>query len=102
MQTVHMKGRILDLSEAEGMMEKVSSNIEDGQTKLLFNLKELDYMNSSGLNVLINLLTKSRNHYGEMVLCELSDKVEKLLVTSKLHDIFKITENEAEARKLLN
>lgn len=101
-QTVRMNGRILDTSETEDMMEQVSKNIEDGQSQLIFNLKDLDYMNSSGLNILINLLTKSRNHYGEMVLCELSDNVEKLLITSKLQNIFKIAENEAEAKKLLN
>ncbi|MAY82844.1 MAG: hypothetical protein CMP59_01795 [Flavobacteriales bacterium] len=100
--TVKPKGRILDISEAEDMIQEVGEKIEAGSNKLLFNLKELDYMNSAGLNMLINLLTKSRNNYGEMVLCELSDSVSKLLVTSKLQNIFSIEENEADAIKKLN
>jgi len=99
---VKPKGRILDISEADALMKEVGEKIEAGSNKLLFNLKELEYMNSAGLNMLINLMTKSRNHYGEMVLCELSDPVSKLLVTSKLQNIFKIEESEAEALKKLN
>ena len=87
--TVKPKGRILDISEAEGLMSEVGEKIEAGSNKILFNLKNLEYMNSAGLNMLINLLTKSRNHSGEMILCELSDSVSKLLVTSKLNNIFR-------------
>ena len=98
---VSLKGRILDRSEAEKMMEEVSKNIDDGKTKLIFNFEELDYMNSAGLNVLITLLTKSRNNYGEMALCNLSDKVRNLLVTSKLQNIFKIVDSEEAAREIV-
>jgi anti-anti-sigma factor len=100
--TVKPKGRILDISEAEGLIKEVGEKIESGSNKLIFNMKDLEYMNSAGLNMLINLLTKSRNHSGEMVLCELSDSVSKLMITSKLQNIFSIEENEAEAIKKLN
>ena len=96
-----MKGRILDRSEAEEMMEKVSKNINEGKNRLIFNLEELDYMNSAGLNVLITLLTKSRNNYGEMVLMNLSDKVRNLLVTSKLQNIFKIVDSIEAAKEIV-
>jgi len=101
LQMVSLKGRILDRSEAEKMMEEVSKNIDDGKTKLIFNFEKLDYMNSAGLNVLITLLTKSRNNYGEMALCNLSDKVRNLLVTSKLQNIFKIVDSEEAAREIV-
>ena len=100
-QMIYPEGRILDRSEAEKMMDEISANVDDGKTKLIFNFEKLDYMNSAGLNVLITLLTKSRNNYGEMVLCNLSDKVRKLLVTSKLQNIFKILESEEAARELV-
>lgn len=100
--TVKPKGRILDISEAEGLINEVDQKIAAGNNKLLFNMKDLEYMNSAGLNMLINLLTKSRNHSGEMVLCELSDSVSKLMITSKLQNIFDIATDEAEAIKKLN
>ncbi len=100
-QLVSLKGRILDRSEADKMLAETSKNIDDGKTDLIFNFEELDYMNSAGLNVLITLLTKSRNSYGDMVLYNLSDKVMNLLVTSKLQNIFKIVENEDAAREIV-
>jgi anti-sigma B factor antagonist len=102
LQIVQMEGRILDRSEADTMMDEVSKNIEEGKNKLIFNFDGLDYMNSAGLNVLITILTKSRNHYGEMVLCNLSEKVRNLLVTSKLQNIFKLVDTEVDAREKLN
>ena len=100
--TIRPKGRILDISEAEELINEVGAKIEAGNNKLLFNMKALEYMNSAGLNMLINLLTKSRNHSGEMVLCELSNSVNKLLITSKLQNIFEIEAKEADAIKKLN
>lgn len=100
-QLIYPKGRILDRSEAEKMIEEVSKNIDEGKNKLVFNFGELDYMNSAGLNVLITLLTKSRNNYGEMALCNLSDKVRNLLITSKLQNIFKILDSEEEVREII-
>lgn len=102
LQLIKLKGRILDSSEADQMMKEVSENIEEGKNRLIFNFEELEYMNSAGLNVLITLLTKSRNKYGEMALYKLSDKVRKLLVTSKLQNIFKIVDSEEAARELVN
>lgn len=100
-QLIAPKGRILDRSEAEEMITEVSQNIQDGKSRLIFDFEGIDYMNSAGLNVLITLLTKSRNEYGEMALYNLSEKVKKLLVTSKLQNIFKIVETEAAARELV-
>jgi len=100
--TVKPKGRILDISEAESLLREVEEKIEAGSNKLLFNMRELEYMNSAGLNMLINLLNKSRNHYGELVLCGLSESVNKLIVTSKLHNIFTIVSDEEKALEKLN
>lgn len=101
-QIIKLNGRILDRSEADDLMEEVSKNIEAGKNKVICNFSGLEYMNSSGLNVLISILNKNRNHYGEMAICNLSDKVKNLLVTSKLQNIFKMVDTEAEAKELLN
>ena len=65
------------------------------------NFREMEYMNSAGLSVLITILTQSRNNYGELLLCNVPDKISKLLVTSKLHNIFNVVDSEDEAIKAL-
>ena len=94
-------GSILDKSEADNLLEAVDNYLENGKNKFIINLNKIDYMNSSGLGIMINLLTKSRNKYGELVVCEIPEKVKKLLVTSKLQNIFQITESEELAIKKL-
>ena len=67
------------------------------------DLSEVRYMNSSGIGVLITILTKFRNKGGEVVLIKPSDQIRKLLVITKLNAIFTIVESEEEAKtKLTN
>jgi anti-anti-sigma regulatory factor len=47
--------------------------------------------------VLINILTRSRNVGGEVVVTQLSDKAKQLLVVTKLNTVFNVTETEEEA-----
>ncbi len=98
---VYPKGRILDKSEAEELLAEVLKKIKAGSNKILMNFHEMEYMNSAGLSVLITLLTQSRNNYGELLLCKVPEKISKLLVTSKLHNIFNVVDSEDEAIKAL-
>lgn len=58
-------------------------------------------MNSSGLNTLIQLLTKTRNSGGETVIYNMNKKINELLLITKLNTLFKIVETEQEALTLL-
>lgn len=98
---IYPKGRILDKSEAEELITVVEEKIKAGINKILMNFREIEYINSAGLSVLITILTQSRNNYGELLLCNVPDKISKLLVTSKLHNIFNVVYSEDEAIKAL-
>lgn len=58
-------------------------------------------MNSSGLNTLIQLLTKARVGGGEAVLFNLNKKINELILITKLNTLFKIVSTKEEAVKLL-
>ena len=57
------------------------------------DIHEVRYINSSGIGVLITILTKFRNKGGEVVLVKPSESVEKLLIITKLSSIFTIVED---------
>jgi anti-sigma B factor antagonist len=63
----------------------------------IIDISELRYINSSGIGVLITILTKFRNKGGEVYLMKPSDSVKKLLIITKLNSIFQIVESEEEA-----
>lgn len=89
--------RILDVSEADQLVHQIERQILGGNRKFIINFQQVDYINSSGLNVLITLLTKIRDNYGELYICAVSDKIEKLIHTTKLDKIFKIEDNVEQA-----
>ena len=65
-------------------------------------MSKVSYINSSGLNLLVRLLTKVRNKGGELVLISISESVEKLFFITKLNSIFTICANVMEAQNIFN
>ncbi len=70
---------------------------EAGKNKILLNLARVNYMDSSGIGELIaNYTTVSRSG-GQLKLLNLTDKIQNLLVITKLLTVFDVYESEAEA-----
>jgi len=70
---------------------------ESGKSKILLNLGNVNYMDSSGIGELIaNYTTVSRSG-GQLKLLNLTDKIQNLLVITKLLTVFDVYESEAEA-----
>jgi anti-sigma B factor antagonist len=101
-QILKLSGELIDKHQAETMMLKIDELLQLGKTKLVINLEGLKYVNSSGLNVLIQLLTKTRNAGGESIICNVSKKVNDLLIITKLNTLFKVVEAQNDAIALLN
>ncbi|MCB9197914.1 MAG: STAS domain-containing protein [Flavobacteriales bacterium] len=99
---VSLNGRILDQSTSNEISKDVISKLTSERKKLILNLSNIDYINSNGLNSLISILTKTRTLGGEMVIFGISEKVNKLLVITKLSSVFSIAENLEEAKNKLN
>jgi len=95
----HLKGEIIDKNQASGFLEEISNLVAAGKNKFILELSALKYMNSSGLNVLVNTLTKARNAGGEVAVCNVSKKVNELLVITKLDSIFQTVSTLDEALK---
>jgi len=98
---IHLKGDLIGENNGPELVKIVNDSIHDRVIHCAVDLSEVRYMNSSGIGVLITLLTKYRNHEGEMVLIKPSEKIEKLLVITKLNKIFSIADTKEEAVKIL-
>lgn len=97
-----LKGELIDKNQAQPLIDKIDEYIQNNIVYFIFDMHELKYLNSSGLNMLIQIFTKARNNNGEVVLYNLNKKINELILVTKLHTIFKITENQKEALKELN
>ena len=92
-QVVYFKGELIERGQAEALVESVVKLLGEKQLKFIFDLEELRYMNSSGLNVLINLLTKTRREDGEVVITNVNRKIKELLIITKLNSMFTVTDS---------
>ncbi len=90
-------GELVDKNQANKMMDEIEDKIKGGTHKFVLNLAELKYMNSSGISVLIRILTKARTHGGDVALCNVNKKNTELLEITKLNSIFHVPSTLDEA-----
>ena len=97
---------ILDLSgevrigdSSVALRNSVRNLADQGKTKLLLNLAGVKYIDSSGIGELIANYTTLKRGGGQLKLLNLTDRVQNLLVITKLLTVFDAYDNEAEALK---
>jgi anti-sigma B factor antagonist len=96
-----LSGDLIGENNGPGIIELLNNQINEGNIKAIIDISEVRYMNSSGIGVLITILTKLRNKGGEVVLLNPSEQVKKLLLITKLNNIFNIFDTKEEAEAFL-
>jgi anti-sigma B factor antagonist len=94
---ISLEGNLIEKNQATELIEEIESLIEKNASKFILNMASFKYMNSTGLNVMINILTKARKAGGEAVICSMPDKIKELMVITKLNSVFTIAETLEEA-----
>ncbi len=82
------KGKIMGGPDATMLHEKLHELIEHGKKKVVVNLESVEWMNSTGLGILISGVTTLRNNEGELKLANVNAKIQSLLTITKLHGVF--------------
>lgn len=83
-----LKGKIMGGPESAQFHEQLKQAIARGERKVILDLGGVEWMNSSGLGLLISGFTTLRNSGGEMKLARSTDKIQSLLVITKLNTVF--------------
>jgi anti-sigma B factor antagonist len=94
-----ISGRIVLGDEIGQLRDAVRALVADGKKKIVLNLAEVDYIDSSGVGELVGCFTTVRNAGGELKLLNLSQKVHDVLHVTKLYTVFDIREDEFTAVK---
>jgi anti-sigma B factor antagonist len=91
---VDISGQITLGPETGQLRGMVQDLVSRGDKKIILNLAEVSYIDSSGLGELIASYTTVRNQGGQLKLLNLNKKVQDLLLITKLYTIFDVKENE--------
>lgn len=99
---IRLSGDLIGEDNGAKVLEVVVDAIQNGTLLAIIDISDLRYINSSGIGVLITILTKFRNKGGEVYLLKPSESVQKLLIITKLNSIFQIIQTEEEILKDTN
>jgi len=97
---IRLDGDLIGENDGTGVLALATDAIQKKVVKCVIDISNLRYINSSGIGVMITILTKFRNKGGEVYLLKPSESVQKLLVITKLNAIFQIAKTEEEALTL--
>lgn len=96
---VDLSGRITLGEGSVVLRDTIRDLVSKGNTKILLNLGDVTYIDSSGIGELVSAFTTVRNQSGELKLLNLTKKVHDLLQITKLYTVFDIKDDEAAAVK---
>lgn len=96
---VDMSGRITLGEGSVVLRDTIRDLIGKGNKKILLNLGNVTYIDSSGIGELVSAFTAVRRENGELKLLNLTKKVHDLLQITKLYTVFDIKDDEATAIK---
>ena len=96
---VRLKGKFIGGDETNELQEMLTKLGEEKKDKLIIDLKNVSYLNSTALGVLIAAHANFIKRGGRIILTGLADSIENLFVITKLTLVFEIAPNVEEAIK---
>lgn len=97
----HLNGRLLDEQDAIRLHDKIDQEIQAGNLHVIFDLAELTHCNSTGINVFIRTLTKTRTKGGDTCLIQVNKELSKIFEITKTKEIFNVFDSQTEAETFL-
>jgi anti-sigma B factor antagonist len=94
-----LSGRITLGEGSVVLRDQIREVLGKGEKKILLNLGDVTYIDSSGIGELVSAFTTVRNQGGELKLLNLTKKVHDLLQITKLYTVFDVKDDEASAVK---
>ncbi len=94
---VDVAGRIILGEGSSALRDSLRDMVSKGQKKILLNLGEVSYIDSSGIGELVSGFTSVTNNGGQLKLLSLTKRVKDLLQITKLYTVFDVHESEASA-----
>lgn len=90
------RGRIIGGAESVALREHLNNELSQ-QALVILDFREVDFIDSSGLGMLVRLAMQLNKDGGDLKLCYVSSRIQQTLKSTKVNDILKFYPSEAEA-----
>jgi len=94
---IDAQGRITLGEGASTFRDAIRDLIAAGEKKIVLNLADVSYIDSSGIGELVSGFTTVTNHGGQLKLLNLTKRIKDLLQITKLYTVFEVFDSEATA-----
>lgn len=94
---IDVAGRITLGEGASALRDALRESVKNNHKHILLNLKDVTYIDSSGIGELVSAFTTITNTGGRLKLLGLTNRVKDLLQITKLYTVFDVHEDEAHA-----
>lgn len=98
---IMLEGKLMHEQQTTEVRNRIVAGLSVNERRFIFDLKSLEFVNSTCLNFLVASRNKIVEQGGDLVLCNVSDQLKKLLVMTRLENYFKIAGRTADAMLLL-
>lgn len=92
----------LTMADAATYRHEIRDLVDEGHTHLVMEMGDVQFVDSSGLSVLVSAIKAARSAGGEVVLSGLTPQVQALVELTKLHHLFEIFADEQSAVSFLD
>jgi anti-sigma B factor antagonist len=94
---IELKGNVMGGEDTKDFNELLHKFLDEGKSNIIVDLGDVKFMNSSGLGMLIGGLTTIKKANGSLKLARVTEKIESLLIITKLVTIFEFYDTVEEA-----
>ena len=94
---IDLSGKLMGGSDSDVFRDLVHGLIEKGRKRIIVNLAGINWINSTGVGILITGYTTLRKSGGDLKLLNVSTKIESMLYVTKLNLIFECFDDERDA-----
>lgn len=94
---VDLSGKITLGEGTAALRHEIRNLLKDGHKKIVLNMAEVSYVDSSGIGELVSAFTTTSNQGGALKLLNLTNKIQELLGITKLLTVFDVHDDEQKA-----
>ncbi|MFH1278396.1 MAG: STAS domain-containing protein [Candidatus Eisenbacteria bacterium] len=94
---LELSGKLMGGQDAATFQNLVKDLLGEGRKKIVINLGQLSWINSTGLGILISGYTSVKNAGGVLKLANVAERIESILMITKLATVFETYPSEEEA-----
>lgn len=91
---------ILDSTRTQELRDCIDQGIEQGAKLILVDLKEVTFMDSSGLGALVTALKTVRSAGGKLCVCSINEQVKILFELTSMDRVFEIFRDQTDFHKM--